>query len=197
MANILDSLFVLRFIRIITTPWEKMDAYKLGIIDKDGNFLKKVRDLKTPEEKDAVNKFQILAMNIKKLIQKVPLIGKSKLATYAAALWLLKEEVGNENEKVMLESEFWTFLKEEHIVDTDNLIESVSFCHLLTKGTYVINKTMLGVNLGNYPAGTKVVVTEDMKPVDDVLGCSVFLVVDEETQEKIPVTLFDLEKISC
>ena len=33
----IDLFVVYRFLRILTTPWEEQEAFKHGIIDKDGN----------------------------------------------------------------------------------------------------------------------------------------------------------------
>ena len=34
----IDLFVAYRFLRILTTAWEDQDAYKLGIIDKDGKI---------------------------------------------------------------------------------------------------------------------------------------------------------------
>ena len=63
----------------------------VAIIDEKGKILKRRRDLETSEEKDAYNLSDTLIWNIKKLMGKIP-GGKSRLASYAAALWLIKEQ---------------------------------------------------------------------------------------------------------
>ena len=37
----LDIFVAYKFIKILTTPFKKTDAYKLGIIDDEGKVLKK------------------------------------------------------------------------------------------------------------------------------------------------------------
>ena len=71
-----DLLYTLRFLRLLTTPWEETNAFKLGLIDNEGKKLKKAQ---TSEEKSAYNTFHRLVFNVKKLINKVP-GGKSKRA---------------------------------------------------------------------------------------------------------------------
>ena len=44
-----DMLVAYKFIKILTTDFEDTDAFKMGIIDKDGNILKKRKDLKGDE----------------------------------------------------------------------------------------------------------------------------------------------------
>ena len=37
MGRAIDLFVTYRFIKLLVTPFEKTDAFKLGIIDKDGN----------------------------------------------------------------------------------------------------------------------------------------------------------------
>lgn len=87
---VVDLFLVYQFIRRLATPFNKWDAYKLGIIDDAGKVLIKKKDLTTSEQKKAWGVFDILVANIKKLLAKVP-GGSSRLASYAAALFLIKE----------------------------------------------------------------------------------------------------------
>mgnify|MGYP003125705161 CR=1 FL=1 len=53
LNKIVNAFTVYKFIQSIITPFNAMPAYKLGIIDAKGNFLKKQEDLKTDAEKKA------------------------------------------------------------------------------------------------------------------------------------------------
>ena len=86
-----DYYLTYKFIKALIQPFNQTDAYKLGIIDDEGNILKKKRDLKTTEEKDAYGFFNRMVWNLKKLIQKVPVIGKS-LGSLAAATYMFFKE---------------------------------------------------------------------------------------------------------
>lgn len=86
---IVDLFLVYQFIRRLATPFEKWDAYEKGVIDKDGKVIVKKND-RTPEQKKAWGTFDIMVANLKKLLAKVP-GGSSRLASYAAALYLIKE----------------------------------------------------------------------------------------------------------
>jgi hypothetical protein len=86
-----DFLFSLRFLRLLTTKWENTGAFKAGIIDRNGNIIRKSE---SSEDKKVYNSFHRIVFNIKRLINKVPIIGKSTLASYASALWLIKEHTG-------------------------------------------------------------------------------------------------------
>ena len=87
-----DLYFVFRFLRLLTMKYTSTDAYKLGIIDKKGKALKKSADLESIKEKAAYTMLHRLVFKIRGLIEKVPLVGKSILLNYAAALFLLKEQ---------------------------------------------------------------------------------------------------------
>ena len=91
MSAVLDTVVAYKFIKILSTPWEKTDAFKLGIIDAKGNILRKRKTLTTGEEKIAYNIFHTLIWNIKKLLDKLPPT-RNRLGSFLAALFLLKEE---------------------------------------------------------------------------------------------------------
>lgn len=92
MSSTVDLIFIYQFLKRLTTPFEKTEAYKLGIIDKKG---KKIKDPETKEEEDSFGYFDRLVFNIKKLIEGMP-GGRSKLASYAAALFLIREGIDRE-----------------------------------------------------------------------------------------------------
>ena len=123
IASIGNIYFVYQFLKKLVTPFEKTDAFKLGIIDEKGKILKKRRDLETKEEKEAYNLSDTLVWNLKKILGKIPL-GKSKLASYAAALWLIKEQ---DNGKIFvsekeLEAQFFDYFEK---LQSDELSENV------------------------------------------------------------------------
>ena len=72
MNRLVNAFVIYQFIRLLIKPFDQTDAFKLGIIDKDGNYLKKQGDLKTAEEKKASNIFTRLVWNLKKILNKVP-----------------------------------------------------------------------------------------------------------------------------
>ena len=87
MVNVADTYMIYQVLKRLTTPFEDTKAFELGLIDKDGKLIKKA---KSRDEKKAVTYFDRFIFNLKRLLHKVGL--KSKFATYAAALFLLKEE---------------------------------------------------------------------------------------------------------
>ena len=91
IAGIGNIYFVYQFLKKLVTPFNKTAAFELGIIDEKGKILKRRRDLEGDEEKSAYNLSDTLVWNIKKLMGKIP-GGKSRIASYAAALYLIKEQ---------------------------------------------------------------------------------------------------------
>lgn len=90
-GRIIDLAMLSSFIKRLVTPFDKTKAFKLGIIDKDGNVLKTRKTLKTSEERNAYTEYDTLVFNLKKLLGRIP-AGKTLLGSVAAATLLLKEE---------------------------------------------------------------------------------------------------------
>lgn len=85
-----DFIYAMRIVTLLTLPWEQQAAFKHGIIDKDGNRLRRFKDLKTSEEKDSFTYLHRLVFNLKRLLGTIP-GGKSWLAAATASLLLLRE----------------------------------------------------------------------------------------------------------
>ena len=120
VSTIGNIYFVYQFLKKLVTPFEKTKAFELGIIDEKGKILKKRRDLKTKDEKEAYTLSDTLIWNIKKLLGKVP-GGQSRIASYAAALFLIKEQHGDYKiTDEELENQF--FDKFEQMYNNDKLL---------------------------------------------------------------------------
>lgn len=75
-------------IQFMTKSFTDWKAYDLGLIDKNGKVL---RSPVTKEEKSNFDTFHVMVKNLKRLLAKLPM-GTTKLASFASALWLIKEE---------------------------------------------------------------------------------------------------------
>ena len=117
MANrLVDTLITYRIIKLLVTPFEKQEAFKQGIIDKDGKVLKKNKELKTNAEKKAYTFLHRFVFNLKRILKKVGL--GSKLGSFAVALTLLlKENKEYEQHKTLIESAVISYLKETNQYD--------------------------------------------------------------------------------
>ena len=87
---IVDLFLVYQFIKRLATPFKEWEAYKLGIIDEKGNQLLKRKQFRKQKEHDAFGIFDLMITKLKRLLEKVP-GGKTRIASYAAALYLIKE----------------------------------------------------------------------------------------------------------
>lgn len=116
----LDSVIAYRILKMLVMPFENTDAYKLGIIDKDGNELKKQRQLKTKEEKESYTILHRLVFRVKKILNKIPMASK-QFSSLAVALALIRENYEKNKEPIELERMFLEGLQQEQ--DT-SLVES-------------------------------------------------------------------------
>ena len=204
MGRAIDLFVTYRFIKLLVTPFEKTPAYKLGIIDKDGQRVMEKTvsrgmqptQLKTDDEKSAYTVLHKLVFNIKKIFGKVPGL-RTKLGTYAAALFLLKDTFKEHVEDPdVFEKEFMKYLKEEGY-EIDNTIseEVIGFGEVLPKGEYTLVNDILNTEEEELQAkvGDKVVAYDDEAPIDTVLGVEIFPIVHVKTQEKIYISLEDIK----
>lgn len=109
----IDAAIVYRILRMLVTPFDKTDAYKLGIIDEKGNLLKRSYQLKTVEERNAYTLLHRLVFRLKRIIEKVPIENK-KFLSFAAALALIREQYEKGVEPINLEEMFLESLTQPH-----------------------------------------------------------------------------------
>ena len=125
-SQAIDLFVAYRFLRILTTPWEDQEAFKLGIIDKDGKLLKKAKELETPEEKKSFTLLHRLIFNLKRILHKIPGV-RTKIGTYATALYLLKQHFADQvEEEDTIEKAFMGWLVDNGYITEEELAEEVS-----------------------------------------------------------------------
>ena len=110
VGGAMNLYFIYKFLRILTTPFASTDAFKLGIIDEKGKILIKKSKLKSIEQKEAYTMFDRLVWKLKRLLEKIS-FGKTRIASYAAALWLIKEENNFNGTDKELQESFLDFLE--------------------------------------------------------------------------------------
>jgi hypothetical protein len=152
--------------------------------------------LGTTAEKNAYTILHKLIFNIKKIFSKVPGL-RTKVGTYAAALFLLKDTFKESvDDPDMFEKEFMKYLKEEgHELDNTMSEEVIGFGEVLPKGEYTLVNDILNKEEEELTAkiGDKVETFEDEPPVDTILGVEIFPVIHMKTKEKIYVSLEDIK----
>ena len=204
MGRAIDLFVTYRFIKLLVTPFDKTDAYKLGIIDAKGARVmeKTVSRGMQPtvligdQKRSAYTVLHKLVFNIKKIFQKVPGL-RTRLGTYAAALFLLKDTFKESvDDPDMFEKEFMKYLKESGY-EIDNTIseEVIGFGEVLPKGEYVLVNDILNSEEEELQAkaGDKVIAYDDEAPIDTVLGVEIFPIIHIKTQEKIYISLEDIK----
>jgi|TARA_R110002072_G_scaffold1322_19_gene10947 hypothetical protein len=185
-----DLLYTFRFLTLLVTPFERTNAYKFGIIDKSGKRIKE-KEIKTSQEKGAYTHFHRMVFNIKKLLGKFP-GGKTTIASYAAALYLIKEklELSDKSIKQIVEKCGHTtdmFLAEEN---TWFMLEN----NILASGVYrikydkVVNSTIEEV----VRAKDQIRVSHDCNPVGDIFGLHIYEATHLKTNQKIYVSAEEL-----
>ena len=206
MGRAIDLFVTYRFIKLLVTPFDKTEAYKLGIIDAKGNRVMpppkngirqtKPEPLRTSEEKNAYTILHKLVFNIKKIFDKVPGL-RTRLGTYAAALFLLKDTFKESvDDPDVFEREFMKYIKEQGYEIDDTIMEEViGFGEVLPKGEYTLVNDILNNEEEELTAkaGDKVIAYDDEPPIDTVLGVEIFPIIHVKTQEKIYVSLEDIK----
>jgi hypothetical protein len=134
MGRLVDSVIAYRVLRMLTTPFEETDAYKLGIIDAKGKELKRMSQLNTATELSAYTILHRMVYRIKRIIEKVPVDNK-RIITFAAALSLIKENYQANYEPIDLEIQYLNRLN-------TNLTEEIKYVNenLKTKKIYTFKQ---------------------------------------------------------
>lgn len=166
MSRVVDNLIAFRMLYMLVTPFDQTDAFKFGIIDKEGNALKKSKDLKTTQEKDSYTNLHRLVFSLKRLLSKVP-GGKSQLASIVAAYWLIKESyvsktsVKQEDLETMID-----MIEQKNITMVEEELEIERFLKLLEDGGVIANTT--GAATSTDQATVKL--NKKGKPISGIMG---------------------------
>ena len=187
-----DLAYTFRFIRMLVMDWKDWDAYKTGVIDENGKRNKSVK-LDDEEKKSSYTPFIRLAANIKRLLSKIP-GGSTKLGSFAAALFLIKEkynlsdkqlnkiieECGIDPLDIMLESSEWFVLKDG----------------MLSPGVYRLSedKVLNGTYDDIVNTKDQVRIHDDCYPVGDVFGIDIYEAEHIRTRQKVYVAVNELVK---
>jgi len=116
MNKTIQTFFAYQFIKNLTKDFKSWDAYKIGLIDEDGN---KIRDAENSKEQEYFGTFYNLVRKVKRLMNKLP-GARTFVGSLIAAGFLLRE--ANENQ---LDEEFIDLLLEETV--KQGLLENTTF----------------------------------------------------------------------
>lgn len=187
-----DLVYTFRFLRLLTTPFNKTMAFELGIIDENGKRDKNVR-LDTSDKKAAFTTFHRLVFNMKKVMAKAP-GGSSRVASYAAALYLIKEH-GDLGDKAIEK-----ILEETQVSPQDIIAEDTKWFQLedgrLTQGVYRVMIEKLTND--EFPTvinpNDRVKISENCYPSGDILGMNIYEATHMNSGKKTYVTIGELKR---
>lgn len=129
--TILDTLITIRILKMLTTPFDKTDAFKFGIIDAKG---KKIKDPHGQQEENSYDMLHRLVFRLKRIINVVPIENKNFLS-YAAAYALIRECYVNQEEPSDLDIRYAEKLLEcESNKYNIDIIEELDFVNLFEEG---------------------------------------------------------------
>ena len=112
--GVVDLAAIYMFLKRLVTPFDQWDAYKTGLIDKNGKVIVSKAD-RTPEQDKSFGYFDRLVANLKKLMGKIP-GGKTRIASFAAALLLLREKNLDPDDIEYLEECLQHYMKEAEML---------------------------------------------------------------------------------
>ena len=191
-----DLAYTIRFVTLMSTPFESMDAYKLGIIDAEGKRRKEF-EMNTMDNRKAYQEyftpFHRLVFNVKRFLSNAP-GGSSRIASYASALYLIREEYGISEEDIK------RGLTEAGIDPTDLLTENNQWFVLedqrLSPGIYrVTNPKCLNRTFDDMVRPFDKIRVEDKSyPIGEIFGLNIYEAIHMPTQQKIYVTAEEILK---
>lgn len=190
VSQSVDLFYAYKFIRLLTTPWRQTEAFKLGIIDENGKLLIRPSQFKTSEQRSAYTYFNRLIFNIKRLLSRAP-GGSSQIASYASALFLIREEFGISDHAIKTAFEkFDITFDEQEINESWYILGNGS----LSPGSYALTQDIALPVTGEMLAkrGTKVIVNENTEPFGYIFDEPIFKVKHVQTKQEIYVTAKDL-----
>ena len=187
-----DLFYAFRFLKLLVTPFNKTKAYTLGIIDDKGKVLKRAKQRTKPEEKAAYTVFHRLVFNLKRLIGKVP-GGRSVVARYGAALFLIREHTNMSDEKMMEMLEKALDIEIDPYALTENTWYQDENSNLYP-GNYILTEDIASPITGEVIAlkNTRVVVKDLQAPIGRFQDINIYRVKHSKTNQELYVSNGDI-----
>ena len=186
MGRGIDTVIVFRVLKLLTTPWKEQAAFEHGLIDEKGKRTKKKPSSK--KEKDAYTLLHRLVFNLKRIMEMIP-FGKSRIASYAAALFLIKEHAGLTG--TQLDKEVFKYLKETGKLEDELLEEFVPINKLQNERTYTLTRKMM-IDEENEAERGDTIIHSGAKPAAKIYGVSVFKMYNVDKEMMMHCTGHDL-----
>ena len=170
MSRVIDALVAYRVLKLLVTPFNKTEAFRLGIIDEKGKVLIKSKEIKkmlNPKKTEFRTAYTLLirfVFNLKRMLSKLGIRGPLGSAT-AAAIAFFKEEHGDNPE---VEREIYKYIKEQGF----EFEISENYGEPLPEGTYKVKH-----DIYNLEGDIVINIDESIEfngDVDTIMGYDVF-----------------------
>jgi hypothetical protein len=150
MSRFIDTVVAYRILRMLATPIERSDAFKLGIIDRDGE---KIKDPVSQQELNAYSLLQRFVLKVQRALSRSPDRNSKRLLTFAAAMAILKEytEEDEDNVDALLE----VFMQDEDVIrqaellENSNLLSFKNFMHEEAPANAAGGGNIAGIGVGD------------------------------------------------
>ena len=189
-----DLVFTIRFLKLLVTPFEKLGAFKAGIIDKDGKKNPNFNTLKTDDReayRTHYTAFIRLVINIKRIMAKAP-GGQSAIARYGAALLLIKEH-GELKDDQLLKIHDATGIEAMNLISETSELFVLEDCGL-GEGVYrMLNDTMTVECDDIVKKHDKVRVVES-QPKDTILGVPIYEVIHMNSNKRVYISTGEITR---
>jgi hypothetical protein len=132
MSSIINAIIAYNIIKDMSTPFDKTNAFKLGVIDKNGKILVPKSERTREQNQSIPSLLTVLAWNLKKILSKVG-IGRSTIASFTSAILLLREELKKQEIDPSVEKTLIQHIKQEyfHEDDKSSLINEIFLSYFL------------------------------------------------------------------
>lgn len=153
---VLELFYSVKFSKTFLTHWMDLPAYKLGILDENGQELKTKKDIKTKAEQEEYSPLNRISWLLKRMIQPIP--GLKVQLMYK--LWNLLVT------KLMMHEEY---MNEEHHLMNQRIFlwESVSDTPVLKPGYYQLTQDLL---MGMGVQGDVIQIKKTIPSMGTILG---------------------------
>ena len=182
----IDTVIVFRILKLLTTPWKEQAAYKEGLIDSKGKRLKKQKV--TSDKIHAYTFLHRLVFNLKRLMELLP-FGKTRLASYGAALFLIKEHAGITGNK--LDKEVFKYMKESGFLQEDLLEDFIPINKVQNERTYTLVRSMI-IDEDIVAGRGDTIIHTGAKSAGKIYGVSVFKMYNVDKEAMMYCTSHDL-----
>ena len=183
----LDTVITFRVLKLLTTQWVDQAAFKEGLIDEKGKRIKSEK-VNTSDRKNAYTFLHRLVFNLKRIIEMIP-FGKTRIASYAAALFLIKEHCEISGTK--LDKEIFKYLQESGQLKDELLEEFVPNNKVHNETTYTLIRRMIIDEETDAERGDTII-HSGAKPAGKVYGVSVFKMYNIDKNQMMYCTRHDL-----